>query len=201
VAVEGFGFNVAFGVSGCEPGFAAGAATSDGGAVGFGGAGVAVVGGVGAGGGVVEGVAVWGVAGTGGGAGGVDAAGACGIVAFTAVWQAADSFPTFFCKQASASRPPGVTPEQLAMKSERQDCRIAFCWACVGWASAGLSEAPNAMMPKSKVDEYRRNRLLSIETMVLFSLGAALSERMAAPCHSSLKPTRRARFVMPKNQP
>jgi hypothetical protein len=43
-----------------------------------------------------------------------------------------------FCRQASASLLPGVTPEQLDMKSETQLARIAHCWALVtcAWAVA-----------------------------------------------------------------
>ena len=69
------------------------------------------------------------------------AAGA-GIVTFTADWHAAETWETFFRRHCSASRPPGVTPEQRDMKSERQDERIAFCCSlviCAGAAEAEIS--------------------------------------------------------------
>jgi hypothetical protein len=63
------------------------------------------------------------------GAGSAGFAAAAGIVARTAAWQAPDSALTFFCRHISASLPPGVTPEQCDMKSERQFPRIALCCA------------------------------------------------------------------------
>jgi hypothetical protein len=46
---------------------------------------------------------------------------------------------TLRCRHCNASAPPGVTPEQLDMKSERQLLRIALCCSAVGWAKAGLA--------------------------------------------------------------
>jgi stress-induced morphogen len=84
---------------------------------------------------------VW--AGAGGGAGAACAAGG-GIVALTAVLQAGDRPATFFCRQASASALPGVTPEHFAMKSERQFDRSALCWAELSWAAAPSIKAESA---------------------------------------------------------
>lgn len=49
------------------------------------------------------------------------------MVSPTTFLQAADSVVTFFCRQPSASLPPGATPEHLDMKSERHDAFIALC--------------------------------------------------------------------------
>jgi hypothetical protein len=69
--------------------------------------------------------------------GGFTSAGAgAGIVALTAVLQAGARLPTFFCRQVSASLPPGVTPEHFDMKSERQFERIALCCSGVTCALA-----------------------------------------------------------------
>jgi hypothetical protein len=60
---------------------------------------------------------------------GVAAAGdaaAAGMIALTAVWHARESLARFCLRQSSASLPPGVTPEQFAMKSDRQFERIAL---------------------------------------------------------------------------
>jgi hypothetical protein len=53
------------------------------------------------------------------------------MVALTAVLQAGARLATFFFRQASASLPPGVTPEHFDMKSDRQDERMALCWSAV----------------------------------------------------------------------
>lgn len=79
------------------------------------------------------GISVAGAGGGTGGAGGFGTAtaaggglgGAAGMIALTAVRQGGDSLPTFCLRQSSASFPPGCTPEQFAMKSWRQDLRIA----------------------------------------------------------------------------
>ena len=55
----------------------------------------------------------------------------------TTLLQFGESTETFFCKQASASFPPGETPEQCDMKSDRQAERMALCCAAVGVADAG----------------------------------------------------------------
>lgn len=49
------------------------------------------------------------------------------MVELTTFLQAADSVATFFCRQPSASLPPGWTPEHFAMKSLRHDERMALC--------------------------------------------------------------------------
>ena len=52
------------------------------------------------------------------------AAGA-GVIALTAVLHDPESLARLRLRHSSASLPPGVTPEQFAMKSERQEARIA----------------------------------------------------------------------------
>jgi hypothetical protein len=127
-------------------------------AAGGGGGGVAVAAGCAAGevrlgfdGEVVAGLAADGAAAAGGicvctGAGDGDAAAAGGgaagdgLIALTAALQDGDNLAVFLRKQLSASMPPGVTPEQFAMKSERQFERMALvcaaegCCACAGTA-------------------------------------------------------------------
>jgi hypothetical protein len=48
-----------------------------------------------------------------------------GVMALTAVLQDPDRLARLRLRHSSASLPPGVTPEQFAMKSERQEARIA----------------------------------------------------------------------------
>src|SRR6185437_159482 len=81
------------------------------------------------------------------GVGSALAAAGAGMVARTADWQAPDRLPTFFCRHISASLPPGVTPEQCDMKSERQLARSALCCAlviCACAVVAARSAAPAA---------------------------------------------------------
>ena len=47
------------------------------------------------------------------------------VVAATAALQGGDSAAALRCRQCNASAPPGWTPLQSAMKSERQDWRMA----------------------------------------------------------------------------
>jgi hypothetical protein len=62
----------------------------------------------------------------GAGAAGSAAAGAgAGVIALTAVLQDPERLARLRLRHSSASLPPGVTPEQFAMKSERQEARIA----------------------------------------------------------------------------
>jgi hypothetical protein len=77
------------------------------------------------------------VAGTGFGA-------SCAVTALTALLQEADSFAVFCCRHWKAAIPPGCTPEQCDMKSERQEVRMASRCASVACARAGdtLSVAP-----------------------------------------------------------
>jgi hypothetical protein len=50
--------------------------------------------------------------------------------------QPADSWAALLCRHCSAAAPPGCTPEQWEMKSERHAARMAlFCWD-VGVAGA-----------------------------------------------------------------
>jgi hypothetical protein len=48
-----------------------------------------------------------------------------GVIALTAVLHDPESLARLRLRHSSASLPPGVTPEQFAMKSERQEARIA----------------------------------------------------------------------------
>jgi len=97
-------------------------------------------------------------AGWGGGAAG--AAGAAGIAALTAVWQAGDSLARLRLRHSKASRPPGWTPEQFAMKSERHEARIALACADVGCcARAG----PDASATKTAAS--------AVKPCILFALG------------------------------
>jgi hypothetical protein len=64
------------------------------------------------------------------------------MTALTALLQAADSFAMFCCKHWKAAAPPGCTPEQFDMKSERQEERMALRCASVACASAG--DTPSA---------------------------------------------------------
>jgi hypothetical protein len=141
------------GAAAVATGFGAGAAAAargGGATLAFGGgtettAGVAVAGGGGgAAASVLAGGATAGAGAAAGASAGFAATGAGGgNVALTAVLQAADRPATFFCRQASASLPPGVTPEHFDMKSERQEDLIAFCCADVTCAMAAL---PSAIM-------------------------------------------------------
>jgi hypothetical protein len=56
--------------------------------------------------------------------------------AATAVRQGADSFAELLARHCSAALPPGWTPEQCAMKSDRQAERIAAACSVVGPAGA-----------------------------------------------------------------
>ena len=48
-----------------------------------------------------------------------------GVIALTAVLHDPESLARLRLRHSSASLPPGVTPKQFAMKSERQEARIA----------------------------------------------------------------------------
>lgn len=80
-------------------------------------------------------------AGAGGGMGAAAAAGAgAGEIALTAAWQPPESFARLRLRHSKASLPPGCTPEQFAMKSERQEERMASRCVWVGCCAAtGLS--------------------------------------------------------------
>jgi hypothetical protein len=110
-------------------------------------------------GGAWPGVAAGAVAAAGAGAAGVEAGAA---IALTALRQAADNLPSLRRRHSSASLPPGWTPEQLAMKSERQEPRIASRCAWVGCcAKAGVS-ASAATHPATSEDR-------NIEAFLAFS--------------------------------
>ena len=146
---------------------AAGAAATGGGADGGGAAGVRVADrgtGLGAGGLVAgsagaEATGAEGTAAAGGGAGGGGAAAAAGgagggEIALTAALQPPESRAMLRLRHSSASLPPGCTPEQLAMKSDRQLARIALvcsgvgCCACpAGETAARTNAAASADKP------------------------------------------------------
>lgn len=65
-------------------------------------------------------------------AGAATTAGGGGEIALTAAWQPPESLPRLRLRHSRASLPPGVTPEQFAMKSERQFARMALVCAGVG---------------------------------------------------------------------
>jgi len=73
-------------------------------------------------------------AGAGGATGVATAAGgaAAGEMALTAAWQPPESLAKLRFRHSKASLPPGCTPEQFAMKSERQFARMALACADVG---------------------------------------------------------------------
>ena len=123
------------------------------------------VGAVGAAAAGAAGVAAEGVAGAGGtavrgGAAAAGGAGGCvgaatagfGVIAATAPRHAGDSFAELCCRHCSASAPPGVTPEQFDMKSERQDERIAFCCSAVGCAMTGAASVIQAPASAAAAD-------------------------------------------------
>jgi hypothetical protein len=122
-------------------GFAAAGAAADGAdsaARAAGGAGVAATGAAGA-------AAGGGAAGAAGVAVTSDAGGlaaGAGMIAFTACWQPEESLATLSFRHCSASFPPLGTPEQFAMKSERQFERIALCWSEVGSCAAAMPAPP-----------------------------------------------------------
>lgn len=106
------------------------------------------------GGGGAAGVAArTGAAAAGGAAGGGAAAVAgLGAAAFTAVWQAGESWATFFCRQAKASAPPGVTPVQRDMKSARHDDRMALTCSGLGcWLHAGDAARTASTMSAGRI--------------------------------------------------
>src|SRR5579884_2502891 len=75
------------------------------------------------------GAAVAGLGGAGFAAAGLAGA---GMTAVTAPLQEGDNLATLRSRHSRASRPPGWTPEQFAMKSERQELRMALVCAGVG---------------------------------------------------------------------
>jgi hypothetical protein len=65
-------------------------------------------------------------------------------IALTALRQGADNFGSLRTRHSSASLPPGCTPAQLAMKSDRQAARTASRCAWVGCCAA-VGVSVNAM--------------------------------------------------------
>jgi hypothetical protein len=123
---SGVGFAAAAGAAGAA---AAGLGAGFGAAGAAAGLGAADGGAAAAGAGVARGA---GAEAAGAGAGGAVAAagGASGaLIALTAVLQDPESLPRLRLRHSKASLPPGVTPEQFAMKSERQDERMALIWS------------------------------------------------------------------------
>src|SRR3984957_14369806 len=87
------------------------------------------------------------------GAGVAAAAGSAGFgaAAFTAAWQDGESLASLRSRHSNASLPPGWTPEQLAMKSERQAARMASRWASVGcWAAACSQDSVSSRPANAK---------------------------------------------------
>lgn len=86
--------------------------------------------------GATAGVTVAGVA------GGVTLPPAAGLPSTaTAVRQLGDSLAELEARHCKAALPPGCTPEQCAMKSDRQAERIAAVWAAVGAPGIGADVA------------------------------------------------------------
>ncbi len=106
-------------------------------------------------------------AGGGGAAAGSAVLAGCsaGRVARTAVWQPGDSFATFFCRHISASLPPGWTPEQFDMKSERQLERMALCCAEVGCAAALCESTAIASAPRQGPAARRKNLVMRVPVL------------------------------------
>jgi hypothetical protein len=95
--------------------------------------------------GAAAGFAGAGFSSAGAAAAGVAAAGAAAgfsaaEMAFTALWQAADSLLSLRLRHWKASAPPGVTLAQFDMKSDRQDERIALRCASVTCACASVAK-------------------------------------------------------------
>jgi hypothetical protein len=91
---------------------------------------------------------------------GCAAAGACfGPTASSADLHGSDTLAALRLRHCSASRPPGCTPAQCDMKSERQDWRIAAICSGVGcWAEASSNQPPGtapAKMRSAKTPQCR----------------------------------------------
>lgn len=70
--------------------------------------------------------------------------GAPAPIAATALLHDGESLAELRCRHCSASAPPGCTPAQFDMKSERQDERMAAVCASVGLAGAAAAGAEAA---------------------------------------------------------
>ncbi len=90
----------------------------------------------------------------GGGAVAVDAAGAAagaGAMALTALLHPPDSLATLRLRHSKASAPPGVTPEQFAMKSDRQFERMALVCSGVGCCACAETRPSAIASPATSV--------------------------------------------------
>ncbi len=91
-----------------------------------------------------------------------EAAGAPGAIAASAVRQRDETSALLRSRHCSASGPPGATPEQCEMKSERQAARMApICW-CVGrlaGAAAGGGGVPAGLALRRLRAEAARQAL------------------------------------------
>jgi stress-induced morphogen len=149
------------------------------------------------------------------------AAAGAGIVARTAVWQPPESVSTFFWRHISASLPPGVTPAQCDMKSERQFARSALCCAldtCACAIATDDSNAPAAMTarngrfiresPRSFCSalsaEARRPMLASERALSAVKISAQMTARkwhgFARSARASRAVPTRARFHVQTNE-
>jgi hypothetical protein len=124
------------------------------------------------GGGASAGGAASGAAAAGAGAGSAGAGGGAstgsvffGMTALTAVRQDEESPPKLRCKQRNASTPPGLTPEQCDMKSDRHEARMALICSWLGcWASAWpISMTDATRNTPDTIDEARIDRLTNID--------------------------------------
>jgi hypothetical protein len=78
-------------------------------------------------------------------------------IASTALRHAADSFPSLRLRHWNASAPPGVTLEQFAMKSDRQEERMALRWASVTCACAPVA-SPKMVTANTAAPPKRREK-------------------------------------------
>jgi hypothetical protein len=116
------------------------------------------------------------------------AAGAAGAaIAFTAVLHDAESLARLRCRHSKASRPPGCTPEQFAMKSERHDARIASRCACVGCCAAAGANVSGT----SATNNDNRNMLDAHSARLWQGSGACMAKPVASivpDCNGSVPP-------------
>ncbi len=110
-------------------------------------------------------------------------------IAATALWQDPDSFAELPCRHCSAAAPPGGTPEQLAMKSDRQAAPMAAFSASLGGragdAAGGAEDAAGAVGSRGAADF-----LLGFAVVVLCSGSAAgaCAAGGGRPCSADWQP-------------
>ena len=76
-----------------------------------------------------------------------------------AFWQAGERLSLCFWRHCRAGIPPGVTPEQFAMKSPRHADLMALRWAVVGcWAKAAPAPTVTAQSTDTIAKNARRAR-------------------------------------------